>query len=70
VFGGGRTPRKLEDSQSGDVRADRWFVRDELFFKTGADSMTVLLWWEDEQQLIEMEEEEHRASRRSDKEEY
>lgn len=66
---------KQSDSKSGDVRADRWFDRDraneyyvrESCFKTGADSMTVILWWEDEQQLIDIEvEEERRASRRSD----
>ncbi|HZR33289.1 MAG TPA: ImmA/IrrE family metallo-endopeptidase [Terriglobales bacterium] len=66
---------KLGDDKSGDVRADRWFDRDgaekyyirESCFKTGSDSMTVLLWWEDEQQLIDIEEEEERrASRRSD----
>jgi hypothetical protein len=71
---------KLEDNKTGDVRADRWFERDksqkhyirESCFKTGPDSMTVLLWWEDEQQLIDIgEEEERRASRRSDyREEY
>jgi len=68
---------KLEDNKSGDVRADRWFERDnsqkyyirESCFRTGSDSLTVLLWWEDEQQLIDIEEEEERrASRRSDRE--
>jgi hypothetical protein len=66
---------KLEDKKSGDVRADRWFERDksekyyirESCFKTGPDSMTVILWWEDEHQLMDIEEEdERRASRRSD----
>jgi len=66
---------KLEDNKTGDVRADCWFERDkaqkyyikESCFKTGPDSITVILWWEDEQQLIDIEEdEERRASRRSD----
>jgi hypothetical protein len=69
-----------EDKKSVEVRADRWFDRDraekyylrESCFKTGSDSVTVILWWEDEQQLIDIEdEEERRASRRSDyREEY
>jgi hypothetical protein len=66
---------ELEDSKSGDVRADHWFERDgsskyyirEGCFKTAADSVTVLLWWADEKQLMDIEEEEERrASRRSD----
>lgn len=70
----------FENEKSGDVRADHWFDRDradryylrESCFKTGSDSVTVILWWEDEQQLIDIEEEEERrASRRSDyREEY
>jgi len=70
----------FENEKSGDVRADHWFDRDradkyylrESCFKTGSDSVTVILWWEDEQQLIDIEEEEdRRASRRSDyREEY
>lgn len=65
----------FEDEKSGDVRTDHWFDRygaekyyvKESCFKTGNDSVTVLLWWEDEQQLIDIEEEEERrASRRSD----
>jgi hypothetical protein len=69
-----------EDKKSVEVRADHWFDRDraekyylrESCFKTGSDSVTVILWWEDEQQLIDIEEEEERrASRRSDyREEY
>jgi hypothetical protein len=69
-----------ENDKSGDVRADHWFDRDqadqyylrESCFKTGSDSVTVILRWEDEQQLIDIEEEEERrASRRSDyREEY
>lgn len=69
---------KFTDSKSGDVRADLWFERDkaekyyvrESCFKTGPDSILVMLWWEDEQQLIDIaEEEELRASRRSDRRE-
>lgn len=59
----------------GEVRADRWFEREraekyyirESCFKTGTDSVVVMLWWADEQQLIDIaEEEELRGSRRSD----
>ena len=69
---------KHESSKTGDVRADRWFEREgsqkyyvkESSFKTGPESLTVILWWEDEQQLIDIENEEERyASRRSDQEE-
>jgi hypothetical protein len=65
----------FENKKSGDVRTDYWFDRDsaekyyiqESCFKTGPDSVTVILWWEDEQQLIDIEQEdERRASRRSD----
>jgi hypothetical protein len=68
-------PNTLENNRTGDVRADHWFDRDrsekyyirESCFKTGSDSVTVMLWWEDEQQLIDIEEEEERrASRRTD----
>jgi len=63
------------NSKTGDVRTDRWFARDsaekyyirESCFKTGPDSVLVLLWWQDEQQLIDIaEEEELRANSRSD----
>jgi hypothetical protein len=63
------------DTASGEVRADRWFERNgsekyyirEGCFRTGADSIVVMLWWEDEQHLIDVsEEEEIRAVRRSD----
>jgi hypothetical protein len=66
------------DNASGEVRADHWFERDdaeryyvrESCFKTGADSIVVMLWWENEQQLIDIaEEDELRASRRSDQRE-
>jgi hypothetical protein len=66
------------DSKAGDVRADRWFERDnaekyyirESCFRTGPDSILVLLWWENEQQLIEIaQDDELRASRRSDRRE-
>lgn len=71
----GLLANKLDDNKSGDVRANHWFDRDraekyyirESCFKTGSDSVTVILWWEDEQQLIDIEEEEERrATRRSD----
>jgi hypothetical protein len=66
---------KFTDATSGEVRADRWFEREkadkyyirETCFRTGSDSIVVMLWWEDEQQLIDIaEEEELRAGRRSD----
>jgi len=74
----GLLANKFTDSKAGDVRADRWFEHDkaekyhihESCFRTGPDSILVLLWWEDEQQLIDIaEEEELRASRRSDRRE-
>jgi hypothetical protein len=74
----GLLSNKLADGTSGNVRSDRWFERHEAekyyiresCFRTGADSVLVLLWWEDEQQLIDIaEDEELRASRRSDKRE-
>jgi hypothetical protein len=69
---------KLANSKAGDVRADRWFERDnaekyyirESCFRTSADSVLVMLWWQDEQQLIDLaEDEELHASRRSDQRE-
>lgn len=62
----------------GDVRADHWFERErsekyyirESCFRTGPDSIVVMLWWEDERQIVDInEEEEIRASRRSDRRE-
>ena len=51
--------------------SEKYYVR-ESCFRTGADSIVVMLWWEDERQLIDIaEEEELRASGRSDqREEY
>lgn len=75
---GGLLSNTITDSKGGNVRADHWFERDkaeryyirESCFRTGPDSILVLLWWEDEQQLIDIaEEEELRATRRSDQRE-
>jgi hypothetical protein len=69
---------KSTTSKMGDVRADRWFERDnaekyyirESCFRTNTDSVLVLLWWNDEQQLIDIaEHDELRANRRSDQRE-
>ncbi len=65
----------LLNESEGDVRADRWFDRQdsnryyvrESSFRTGEGSAITLLWWQDEQQIIDIEEEEERrAARRSD----
>ena len=70
--------RDRSDTANGEVRADCWCERHrsekyyirESCFRTGADSIVVMLWWEDERQLIEINEgEEIRASRRSDRRE-
>jgi hypothetical protein len=74
----GLLSNKFTDSTAGNVRSDYWFEHDnaekyyvrEGCFRTGPDSILVLLWWEDEQQLIDIaEEEELRATRRSDQRE-
>lgn len=74
----GLLSNKFTDSTDGNVRSDHWFEHDkaekyyirESCFRTGPDSILVLLWWQDEQQLIDIaEEEELRANRRSDQRE-
>ena len=62
---GSGTYRRLPQWFERD-RAEKYYIR-ESCFRTGPDSILVLLWWEDEQQLIDIaEEEELRTSRRSD----